>query len=621
MGNATFIANIADLDVKDELKRLYQHDSDWNTLLPLMNERVTEGESSLWEFLGGFRDLPEEITLRNVRPAMSTVVYRTQCAEWTPENFKEGIPAFDSLDKVYHTLNPQENTLVIVTTRRVSVDWAQIDEIHNWDWQLYILHWDRERGLLFIHNSSNAGFFKDLAKAVAGDNVEQVRGPTIFRCLAGVNRLKFQNVGLLEQLGRLIRYTMRAGSDVELALSEAQKQKAIKANLFGQGFEDGHRTSIGCSYKGRIWSYRTANLLTLTTWCRAVGGSLLDEQLDPEEVLRGTLVPELVSERPKKMPLAVEWPPIFYKEPEQLFAFQIDGKTIYRHDADIVLSDPTEDGPLRFSILSASATATFELQLSKSNGNPDYSIVSVDGVPATIGYRGGSTTLREFFEQRPPTFWFANGASLTGIEYVTLRQQPDPFPKDRIQHWDWAGTKIRTESQGIGKKTESIQYKVIAELKKRNFSVIFDDDGHGEAADVVAIAEEDDRVDVEFWHCKFAMGDKPGARIKELYELCGQAQTSIRWLEKPRDLFTHLLRREPRRYKGTEGTRYEAGTEKDLLRIREKADIQPVRLRVFVVQPGLSIAEVSLEQLELLAVTENYLIETFAVPLEVIASS
>jgi len=53
---------------------------------------------------------------------MSTVVYRTQCADWNPENFAQGIPAFDSLDKAYHTLNPQENTLVIVTTRRVSVD-------------------------------------------------------------------------------------------------------------------------------------------------------------------------------------------------------------------------------------------------------------------------------------------------------------------------------------------------------------------------------------------------------------------------------------------------------------------------------------------------------------------
>jgi len=620
LGNATIIANIADLEVKDELKRLYQHDSDWNVLLPLMNERVTEGEINLWEFLGGFEELPEEITLRNVRPAMSTVVYRTQCAEWAPENFKEGIPAFDSLDRVYHTLNPQENTLIIVTTRRVSVEWAQIDEIHNWDWQLYVLHWDRAKGLLFIHNSSNAGFFKDLAKAVAGDNVEQIRGPKIFRCLAGVNRLKLQNVGLLEQLGRLIRYTMRAGSDVEPALSEAQKQKAIKANLFGQGFEDGHRSSIGCSYKGRIWSYRTANLLTLTTWCRAVGARLLNEQLDPEEVLRGTLVPELISERPKKMPIAVEWPPIFYKEPEQFFSFQIAGITVYRHDADITLPDATDGGPLKFAISSESASATFELRLAEKDGNPDYSVHSLDGDEATIRYRCGSMGLREFFEEQPPTFWFADGSSLTGIEFVALRTQPVPFPKERIQHWDWTGTKIRTESQGLERNPESIQHRVITELKKRKFSLIFDDDDHGESADVVGIAEEDDHIEVEFWHCKFAMGDKPGARIKELYELCGQAQTSIRWLEKPRDLFTHLLRREPRRYMGEEGTRYEVGTEKDLLRIREKADVQPVRLRVFIVQPGLSIAAVSNEQLELLALTENYLKETFAVPLDIVAS-
>ena len=205
------------------------------------------------------------------------------------------------------------------------MDWAQIDEIYNWDWQLYVLHWDHSRGLLFIHNSSNSGFFKKLAQSIAGEDVEQVRGPKIFRCLSGINRLKLQNVGLLEQLGRLIRYTMRAGSDVEPVLSEAQKQKAIKANLFGQGFENGHRSTIGCSYKGRIWSYRTTNLLNLTTWCRAVGERLLNESLDPEEVLRGTLVPELVSERPKKIPISVEWPDIFYKEPEQVFSFQING--------------------------------------------------------------------------------------------------------------------------------------------------------------------------------------------------------------------------------------------------------------------------------------------------------
>jgi superfamily II DNA or RNA helicase len=620
LGNATFVANVADLEVKDELKRLYQHDSDWNALLPLITERVTQGEFSLWEFLGGFQELPDDITLRNVRPAMSTVVYRTQCKAWTPENFGQGIVGYKALDKVYHTLNPQENTLVVVTTQRLPVDWAHMDEIYNWDWQLYVLHWDKASRLLFIHNSSNAGFFKRLAQAVAGE-VEQIKGPKVFRCLSGINRLKLQNVGLLEQLGRLIRYTMRAGSDVESGLSETQKQKAIKANLFGQGFETGHRTSIGCSYRGRIWSHRTTNLLELTRWARAVGEKLLNESLDPEEVLRGTLVPELVSKRPKSMPIAVEWPDVFHREPEQVFSFQIDGIAVYRHDADLVLVDPAESGALKFAVSSQSANAHFELVLFDKSGTADHSVKAIDAPGATVNYRGKTLPLLDFFDEHPPTFWFADGSSLTGAEYVALRRQPDPFLRDRIMDWNWQGTEIRIESQGIERNPLAIQYRVIAEMKKRPFSVLFDDDDQGESADVVGITEADDHIEVEFWHCKFAKADQPGSRITELYEVCGQAQKSIRWLEKPRDLFTHLMRREPRHYKGGKATRYEVGAHKDLLRIREKAESQRVDLKVFIVQPGLSISRVSREQLELLAVTENYLMETFAVPLGVVASA
>ena len=620
LGDATVVANIADLEVKDELKRLYQHDSDWNALLPLFNERGSDGELNLSEFLGGFQELPDEITLRNVRPAMSTVVYQTHCTDWTPENFGQGINAFGALDKVYHTINPQENTLVIVTTRRVSVDWAQIDEIHNWDWQLYVLHWDQDNELLFIHNSSNTGFFKELAKAVAGDDVEQMRGPKVFRCLAGINRLKLQNVGLLEQLGRLIRYTMRAGSDVESGLSETQKQKAIKANIFGQGFQNGHRSTIGCSYKGRIWSYRTTDLLQLTTWCRSIGARLLDESLDPEEVLRGTLVPEIISTRPIKMPVAVEWPEIFYREPEQVICFQLHGNNVYKQDTALVLGDPSDDGPLKFVVSSSAVSASFELTLFDTNGAPDYSIQALDNASATINHRSRSNLLKTFFEEEPPTFLFADGSSLCGNEYVALRRQPDPFPRERIDGWNWTGTRIRTESQGIGRNIESIQYRVISEMKQKGFAVIFDDDDAGEAADVVGIYERDDCIEVEFWHCKFASDDKPGSRIKELYEVCGQAQTSIRWMEKPRDLFTHLMRREPRHYMEQRGTRYEVGNEMDLLRIRAKADSQQLRLRVFIVQPGLSKAKASRAQLELLAVTENYLIDTYAVPFSVVCS-
>lgn len=620
LGAATFIANIADVDVRDELRRLYRHDSDWNSLLPLLGDGSSDSEFRLAEFLGGFQELPDEITLRSVRPAMSTVVYRTGSREWFPENFAKGLPGYKELDRVFHTANSQENTLVIVTTQRVPIEWAGTDQIYQWDWQLYVLHWDEQNRLLFIHNSSNSGFFKKLAQAVCGDDVTQLSGPKVFRCLAGINRLKLQNVGLREQLGRLISYTMRAGCDVEHGLSATQKQKATKANLFGQGFENGHRTTIGCSYKGRIWSYRTTNLLQLTNWCRRVGAKLIDETLDPETVLNGTLVPVLITSRPAKVPIAVEWPDCVYKEVEASFSFTLRGQLSPLCDTSLVLDDPTADGPLGFSLVSASARASFQLVLTGRNGEPDYSIQLVQNSIAAVHFRGKTIPAAEFFLEEPPTFWFADGSSLSGNEYVELRRQPVPFPLERVAAWDWTGTNIRVESQGTQRDRTSIQFRVIQELLARPFAVVYDDDDHGESADVVAISEEADHIAVEFWHCKYSTEDTPGHRIKELYELCGQAQKSIRWLDKPRDLFTHLLRRDPRNSGGAQFSRYERGGKDDLLRIREKSDTQRTLLRIVIVQPGVSKVLLRPEQLELLAVTENYLMETFGVPFSVVSS-
>jgi hypothetical protein len=55
-----------------------------------------------------------------VAPPPSMVVYRTSCGEdWSPDNFRAGIPAIDSCAQVHEAINQQEHTLVVVTARRV----------------------------------------------------------------------------------------------------------------------------------------------------------------------------------------------------------------------------------------------------------------------------------------------------------------------------------------------------------------------------------------------------------------------------------------------------------------------------------------------------------------------
>ena len=97
------------------------------------------------------------------------------------------------------------------------------------------------------------------------------------------------------------------------------------------------------------------------------------------------------------------------------------------------------------------------------------------------------TQVSDFFYRFPPAIWFADGSSLEGNRYVELRNTPPAYDATKIQTLDWAGVDLRKESQGKEKDPTSIQARMIRELSGGGYTIIFDDDSRGEAADIVAV--------------------------------------------------------------------------------------------------------------------------------------
>jgi hypothetical protein len=357
---------------------------------------------------------------------------------------------------------------------------------------------------------------------------------------------------------------------------------------------------------------------------------LLDEAIDPEEILKGTLEAKALSVRPGKMPIAAEWPEEVFTTPEGMWIVEIGSNEYSLDELDLRLVAPSLAGPLVLAIASGSDRAELELELFDANGNPDYRFLLRDTRPVEIrrGKRGNGQSVVAFFDEHPPVIWFADGSSLEGNQYVALKATQSPYDAQRIQAWDWSGVDLRKESQGELKSADSIQARVIRELLRGKYDVIFDDDGSGEAADVVAIRVIGDfaspsAIEVEFYHCKYSQDAAPGQRIGDLYEVCGQAQKSIAWMsspEKRRDLFAHLLRREAKRQARSRPSRFESGEVALVQTIREMVRLCPMTLKIFIVQPGVSRSVVTPEQLRLMSVTENHLMETFQLPFGVIAS-
>ena len=283
------------------------------------------------------------------------------------------------------------------------------------------------------------------------------------------------------------------------------------------------------------------------------------------------------------------------------------------------------------AVASESERALVRLELYLDGESPQYRFAPVGARSATVkrGSAARAESLADFFDEDPPVVWFADGASLEGNSYVRLRHEAHPFDRNKIEPWNWTGTDLTTESQGVEKNPASVQARVIREVLGRGeYHVVFDDDGKGELADVVAVKVLGDTrvptgLQVDLFHCKYSGREAPGSRIKDLYEVCGQAQKCISWMassERQTDMLTHLLRRDAARTSNGDASRFELGDPELLRSIRDMSHVLPLSVRVFIVQPGLSKRNASRDQLELLSVTENHLMETYQLPFVAISS-
>lgn len=626
LGNATFIANLLDIEVKKEIEELYSEDADWNLLLPKYSEGKTEEQIAKKEFFDNFTNYENnKVPISEIFPSLSTVIFKNPSKSWKPKNFTVGIENIDNVGEIYQNINEDNSILVVVIERKTFVDWSNTKHISNTNWDVFIIYFERETGLIYIHSSDKDSHHKKIAIAISSKNTKLIDGPDLFRCFDGIDRLKLQNVGLAEHLGKLMRFIMRVGTDIEQALTESDKANAEKSVIFGMGYENGNEVSIGCSYKGRIWSRKTGDLQSLIKWSSEVGKKVLDDTIDVNKLLSNTLIPKLVEDFPKKQPISVDWNDYVYRENNSKFTLFINGIESDFFNCELRISENCSFSNIFIVVVVYEEIITsYQLRLF-NNDFPDFEFVNQDA-SKEISIKNGKKTLtfEDFLYKYTPKIWYVDGSSLEGNKFIVLPEIVEPYPISKIQFWDWPGVDISKEAQGVNPKiSNSIQYYCIQKFIKEDFDIVFDDDFSGEIADIITLKEHTDKIVVGMYHLKYAKKGKISADITNLYEVCGQAQKSYRWRHKdPKKIFDHMLKRITKKRKGNSCNRIEKGSEKELLSMYNKVKKNKfLDFEVFIIQPSLSKDKLSPEQLILLSVTENHLMKQANMPLTIIGHS
>ena len=301
---------------------------------------------------------------------------------------------------------------------------------------------------------------------------------------------------------------------------------------------------------------------------------------------------------------------------EDRIEFERTNKSYPYHEMDISLTAPSVDGPLLFVVGNEEIQEQFELQITEK----DFKIVTKKAAGLTIRLGRSTYTLSEYFKEHPPRIKFVDQSILEGNYLVKVNSTPPSFKRENIIPLDWTGTDIRKESQKKTRETDSIQYRMIQDLKQTgSYEIIFDDDGAGEVADIVTIKEMEGHVYFGFYHCKYSSEDTPGARVDDLYAVCGQAEKSIKWCSDTKLIIERLIKRENTRQKDN-ATRIEVGSLRKLKELKNKLRVYPSSVDITIVQPGVDSKTLSEDMSQLLSGTAAYLLETYGISLKLVCS-
>lgn len=612
LGDASFVVNFADEKISIELEDLFQEGAGWEKVISEIADAKKADAESLLAFLQGCEpysgfDAPDiDLHPKLVYPALSCVCFSAKRVDWS-----RFLDAFDT--KKYALSHPyfnkEENVFYFSTQTREKVKWARSERMRDQKWDLIVMHHDPSTELLYVGFSDKKFSVGDLVEKITGQTANIINGDDVFRSFHDIKRLSIVHAGIFKPANHLHRYSRLSGADVTTELSKWKEGKRCKKSDFvGVGFREGFPVSVGASVKGKVWSpARAGDLKQWKHWCLDVGRMLTDPAIDSNYLLENSAERIQLDRYPDDLVvLAADWAEQLYDRMHKL-TLERPGEQSFMLSECAVLFLGAERDTAKFKFVVMETEYQFSIKL---GGEQGHSVSGLDRVQASIeGLKGKPLSLKQFFEENPPTLFLLNSCTISGCVLTKYDESFEvQIPSDRIKIIDWENVDLTKESMyksGLA-RANSIQEHMMSYLVSRGAQVVFNDDNSGESADIVAVFIDRDKVRFELVHCKYSKASV-GDRVADLIEVCGQAIVSLRYKWKPEELLRHMQRRNGSGV--LKGKRFYHGGDDQIVEISKILKYSDVEFEFAIAQPGVSGATLTLDQKNLLGSVYSTIIE------------
>ena len=622
IGEATFVAAHGSR-LADEIRALYLEGAVWEDIIPdLADERVAQEvdvKTALadFELISAPDEDAEDLSLYGLRPYFHVKVLRPLGDVDLAAEVKLALP-----DKVaWQYLNDDPPVAVLISRRQLRPKWAGGPEFDGYQYDLSIAYHDEDSGLLFLCSSRRTEpFYKTLGSAYVDGHARAVPLDTLERALLDLRETNFFNLGLRSNVStsRSETYRNLTGQRPSDRVTRSDSWGFDLGHLFGTAKEGDARVTIGVTSSSKIWSNRYDQIPNLVAWCSALATKIrTDQRVQTNTVL--DYLPragEVDGSEDLSRTLAVTWNAATYRKP--FLVETEDGDQISLFDLELVIHDKTED-----SVTVQVSHDEFEAVLRYDAETAEVTAIGGTSAEVIDEETGEACSLVDYIDGHPLELHLADFTRVCGHSVFKNRTPPPPFDEALfdVQPWEDHGVDRRAEFNDKKRKTEdfgrddkriSIHRYNAKCLLESDYEVVFYDHGSGEAADFIALKEDEHGVLIEFYHCKKSGGKNPGAREGDAFDVCGQVVKSSRFTVSPDLLKRHVDHR-------AENTRahYLRGDQATFHDLLARIPQAGRRVRIVLVQPGLSKKEV-MEDDDLphvLGAASNYVEKTRCEPL------
>jgi superfamily II DNA or RNA helicase len=619
VGDAAVVINIADPNAEKRLEELYAEGADWDHLISRLSETRISGELRLQEVVESLKsggDLHDKISLWNLKPRLSTQVYRTKCKDWSPSRFAN---VFPKKARSWHSLSPDLHLLVAVVQQEFEVDWGKYESLLETTYDLLIVYWDKANNALFIHASDYDRLrVPQVAKLITTDDTHLLNGPQVFNVLNNVELPLAKSLGS-SRFGA-ISFTSYFGPNVTEGLASIEKFESELNYIGCLGYENGEKVLWGAAQrKAKIWQRSSGTIDDWVSWCQQTYKKLMDQSSDSSNITRDFLRPQKLLALYDVPPIAVQWGEYLQSSFSDHLAVLFNGNEVPLYLAGVEIASVAND-EVHIAIYTDDTRSVYAFSIDPSVPK-GYSYRLLNG--PDVSFRISRHTVREFQEQMyidPLILRYADGTFSYNNFHIPFDLGAGGYSADRIETWDWNGIPLNKESMGMDIDKSTIQYRAFENIAD-DFDVIVNDDGPGEAGDLVCLRDIGaDAIGLCVVHCKNALGGKVSNDIRNLYTVCGQAQKSIAAKHEGLKKLSTNLRRRHQSWTKRGGSRFLKGDLKTLSYFVERSRKVPVKFEVILVQPGMSKSTLTPGMAKLLGTTELFLKRTTEAEFRVVAS-